>query len=140
MLSLTIWWLSFVERLSNDQETPYVIITPKMADLKYALVFGASGVTGWALVNEILNDYPQKGIFGGVIALTNRPLTLEQSRWPKDDRLSIVSGIDLLKGSQEDVEKTMKDKIPNLDKVTDHLFFGMFPRCPKEPQPGSSLF
>lgn len=94
-----------------------------MADLKYALVFGASGVTGWAFVNEVLNDYPKKGTFGGVIALTNRPLTLEQSRWPKDDRLTIVSGIDLLQGSQEDLEKALKERIPNLDKVTDHLFF-----------------
>ncbi|CAK7242297.1 MAG: hypothetical protein STHCBS139747_003784 [Sporothrix thermara] len=94
-----------------------------MAGLKYALVFGASGVTGWSVVNEILSDYPKKGTFGGVIALTNRPLSLEQSRWPQDDRLTIVSGIDLLKGSQEDLERTMQDSIPGLDKVTDHYFF-----------------
>lgn len=30
---------------------------------KRAIVFGASGVTGWSFVNEILNDYPEKGIW-----------------------------------------------------------------------------
>ncbi|OAA67104.1 hypothetical protein SPI_01680 [Niveomyces insectorum RCEF 264] len=94
-----------------------------MADLKYALVFGASGVTGWSVVSEMLHDYPRKGVWGGVVALTNRPLSVELSQWPKDDRLAIVSGIDLLAGSQEDLERAMKAKIPHLDKITDSLYF-----------------
>jgi hypothetical protein len=98
-----------------------------MAGDKFALIFGASGVSGWALVNEILNDYPKKGIWGGVYALTNRPLSLEQSQWPKDDRLHIMSGIDLLKGSQEDLEKTMKEKLPMISKVTHYIFLGERP-------------
>lgn len=89
---------------------------------KSALIFGASGVTGWAFVNEILNDYPKKGTWTKVHALTNRPLSLEDSKWPKDSRLNIVSGIDLLKGSQEELEKTMKEKIEGVEEVT-HVYY-----------------
>ena len=92
---------------------------------KYALVFGASGVTGWSMVHELLHDYPHPGVWGGVVALTNRPLSLEQSHWPADDnRLSIVSGIDLLKGSLEDVEAAIKSNVPCLDKITDVFYLG----------------
>lgn len=89
---------------------------------KSALVFGASGVTGWAFINEILHDYPKPGIWKRVHALTNRPLSQEQSQWPKDPRLNIVSGIDLLKGSQEELEATIKQKIPDVAEVT-HVYY-----------------
>jgi hypothetical protein len=89
---------------------------------KSALVFGASGVTGWSFVNEILNDYPKKGVWDKVHALTNRPLKQEDSMWKKDARLNIVSGIDLLKGSQEDLENELKAKVDGIDKVT-HVYY-----------------
>lgn len=89
---------------------------------KRALVFGASGVSGWAMVNEILNDYPEQGIWGGVVALTNRPLSLEQSQWPRDSRLSIVSGVDILAGSQQDLENTLKARVPEIGSIT-HMIY-----------------
>src|ERR1700712_2902419 len=89
---------------------------------KTALIFGASGVTGWSVVNEILNDYPQKGVWDKVHALTNRPLSQEDSHWPNDPRLNIVSGIDLLKGCQEDLEKELKNKVQGIEKVT-HVYY-----------------
>jgi hypothetical protein len=89
---------------------------------KVALVFGASGVSGWSFVNEILNDYPKKGIWGEVYALTNRPLDPEKTLWPKDDRLKVVSGIDLLKGSQDDLESALKNGVKDISKVT-HVFY-----------------
>jgi hypothetical protein len=89
---------------------------------KSAIVFGASGVTGWSFVNEILNDYPKKGTWDKVHALTNRPLSQKESFWPADQRLNIVSGIDLLKGSQEDLETELKGKVKGIDKVT-HVYF-----------------
>lgn len=89
---------------------------------KSALVFGASGVTGWSFVNEILNDYPKPGIWSKVHALTNRPLSQEQSQWPNDPRLNIVSGIDLLKGTQEELENEMKQKIKGIEDVT-HVYY-----------------
>jgi nucleoside-diphosphate-sugar epimerase len=89
---------------------------------KSALVFGASGVTGWSVVNEILNDYPKKGIWDKVYALTNRPLSVKDSFWPNDPRLNIVSGIDLLKGSQEELEAELKSKVQGIENVT-HVYF-----------------
>ncbi|CAG8951389.1 hypothetical protein HYFRA_00007301 [Hymenoscyphus fraxineus] len=88
---------------------------------KSALVFGASGVTGWALVNEILHDYPKKGNWSKVHALTNRPLSQSDSFWPKDDRLNIVSGIDLLQGTQEEVVAKLSE-IEGVSDVT-HVYY-----------------
>jgi hypothetical protein len=89
---------------------------------KSALIFGASGVTGWAFVNEILNDYPEENIWTKVHALTNRPLKQEDSLWPNDPRLNIVSGVDLLAGSQDDLEATLKQKVEGVEKVT-HVYY-----------------
>lgn len=89
---------------------------------KSALIFGASGVSGWAFVNEILHDYPKPGVWGKVHALTNRPLSREISMWPADDRLNIVSGIDLLAGTQNDLERELRAKIEGVDRVT-HVYY-----------------
>lgn len=88
---------------------------------KSALVFGASGVSGWSFVNEILNDYPKKDIWRKVHALTNRPLKQSDSFWSNDPRLNIVSGIDLLQGSQIDVEKSLAN-IVGVQEVT-HVYY-----------------
>ena len=88
---------------------------------KRALVFGASGVTGWSFINELLNDYPKKGIWEGVVAMTNRPLKQEDSFWPADSRLQIVSGVNLL-GSQEEIERALKGKVNDIDKIT-HVYY-----------------
>ncbi|CAK4031922.1 Hypothetical predicted protein [Lecanosticta acicola] len=84
---------------------------------KKALIWGASGVTGWSFVNEILNDYPEKGTWDSVTALTNRPLKQEDSLWPRDSRLQIVSGVNLLAG-QEDIEAALKEHVKDIDKIT----------------------
>lgn len=89
---------------------------------KSALVFGASGVTGWSFINEILSDYPKSGTWKRAHALTNRPLSQEQSQWPNDPRLNIVSGIDLLANSQADLEKELNSKIPDINEVT-HVYY-----------------
>lgn len=95
---------------------------------KKALVFGASGVTGWSFVNEILNDYPEKGVWDGVVAMTNRPLKREDSLWPVDDRLQIVSGVDLLKGSQDDLESALKQKVQHIESITHVYYLGKLHR------------
>lgn len=89
---------------------------------KSALVFGASGVTGWSFINEILSDYPAKNIWKRAHALSNRPLTLSQSQWPEDPRLNMVSGIDLLAHNQESLETELQQKVPDIGEVT-HLYF-----------------
>lgn len=89
---------------------------------KHALVFGASGITGWAIVNQILNSYPSADTFTKVTALTNRPLSPEAAKWPKSDKLEVVSGLDLLKGSQEELESGMKQRMTDIESVT-HVYF-----------------
>lgn len=97
---------------------------------KSALIFGASGVTGWAFVNEILHDYPTKGIWSRVYALTNRSLQQSDSLWPSDARLNIVSGIDLLKGCQDDLENALR-KVEGIEKVTHVYYLGETPSYQK---------
>jgi hypothetical protein len=92
---------------------------------KTALVFGASGVSGWSFVNEMLNGYPEQGVWAKVHALTNRPLTREASTWPASPRLNIVSGIDLLAGTQEELEDTIRSKVTGIENVTHVYYLGM---------------
>ena len=94
----------------------------------HALIFGASGILGWAIVNEVLNNYPKTGTYAEVTALTNRPLTRDDALWPEADgegpELSIVSGIDLTKGTPDEVKQTLKQYVPNIASVTHVFYFG----------------
>jgi nucleoside-diphosphate-sugar epimerase len=94
----------------------------------HALVFGASGILGWAIVNEILNNYPNAGTYYKVTALTNRPLSRQDALWPESapgmPELNIVSGIDLTKGTVEEVKKVMKERVPGIETVTHVFYFG----------------
>ena len=91
---------------------------------KHAIVLGASGVSGWALVNELLHDYPKRNIWKRVTALTNRPLDRKVTLWPDDSRLELVSGIDLLAGSQEELDEMFKSKVPGVQTVTHVFYYG----------------
>jgi nucleoside-diphosphate-sugar epimerase len=88
----------------------------------HALVLGASGINGWAVVNQILLGYPAANVFSRVSALTNRPLSQEVSQWPKSDKLNIVSGLDLLKGSQTELQDAIKSRVESIETVT-HVYF-----------------
>ena len=102
--------------------------TPMMPSSgNHALVFGASGISGWAIVNQLLADYPEKGVFSTVTALTNRPLPAEYAQWPEDPRLNVVSGLDLMAGNQEDLTAKMKEKIKNVESVSQVYFYCEFP-------------
>ncbi|RDW60201.1 hypothetical protein BP5796_11807 [Coleophoma crateriformis] len=101
----------------------------------HALVFGASGVAGWGVVEQLLEDYPIKGTFSTTTALVNRPLTFEESRWPgpSPDRpeLDIVSGIDLTEGSPEDFAAVLKSKVKGIAEIT-HVYYYAYK--PDEPE------
>lgn len=92
---------------------------------KKALVFGASGVTGWSFVNELLNDYPKNGIWDAVVAMTNRPLKQKDSLWPADPRLQIVSGVNLL-DTQQSIERALKDSVKGIDQITHVYYLGAY--------------
>ncbi|KAL3443741.1 hypothetical protein BJX65DRAFT_320432 [Aspergillus insuetus] len=92
-----------------------------MADLtNVALIFGASGISGWAVTKCALS-YPTPTTFTRVIGLTNRPLPLEQSGLPHDPRLELYSGVNL-RASLDEVLARLQETVPNLEDVT-HVYY-----------------
>lgn len=111
--------LLFREELTSVDES-----APLTTMGNHALVFGATGIQGWAVVNQILNGYPSEDAFDKVTALTNRPIT-EKMLWPESKKMQTVSGINLLTDQgQQGLEKEMKEKIAEVEKVTHMFFFG----------------
>ena len=91
---------------------------------------GASGITGWAIVNDILNGFPTPETFDSVTALTNRPLSPEAAQWPASPKLQVVSGVDILTSKgQEGLEAELKEKVKNIDHITHVYFFGECTPC-----------
>ena len=86
---------------------------------KSALVFGASGITGWAIANTALT-YPSKDTFSRVIALRKRPLSRKDSKFPEDSCLVLQSGVDL-SGDEASIVESLK-LIEGISKVT-HVYF-----------------
>lgn len=95
-----------------------------------ALVFGASGISGWSVTKDCLS-YPSTDTFSRVIGLTNRPRSSKECGLPEDERLEIHSGINL-RGSLEEVLKEMKDKIPHIEEVTHMYYCGMVCMQPRQ--------
>lgn len=94
-----------------------------------ALVFGASGISGWAVTKNLLS-YPTPTTFSRIIALTNLPLELSESCLPEDDpRLQFHHGVNL-RGKQEEVVKQMKAAIPDVEEVTHVYYLG---KCSNHP-------
>lgn len=94
----------------------------RTASSRTALVFGASGITGWAIVREATR-YPASDTFNRIIGLTNRPLDPKSSFLPNDDRVILTSGIDLTVGA-EIVSGKLRD-VPGIEDVTDVYFAGV---------------
>ena len=88
--------------------------------MSHALIFGASGISGWALLNEIIS-YPTPTTFAKITGLSNRPLTLKQAYLPHDLRLNLVNGVDLTK-SVEEVVQMLKEKVEDVQTIS-HVFF-----------------
>ena len=86
----------------------------------HALIFGVSGVSGWAIAREALS-YPDRSKFSLVTALSNRPLSTLDSALPADPRLQLASGVDLTQ-PVEDVMQMLRNKVKHVNTVT-HIFF-----------------
>ncbi|KAJ5919714.1 hypothetical protein N7454_009549 [Penicillium verhagenii] len=100
-----------------------------MGDQKHAIVFGASGLIGWSLVNQLLSSYPSVGTFSKVTAITNRPITVSDSHWPESvpnqPDLQLVSGIDLRDGDGVELAGELKRTVRNVESVT-HIYYLVF--------------
>lgn len=96
----------------------------------HALVFGASGILGWGIVDQILKNYPAKSKFSKVTALSNRPLSRSSSLWPAASPhtpdLQIIDGIDLTKGTLDEMKVVLETRVPDIKDVTHIYYFGIF--------------
>ncbi|KAK5991891.1 Short chain dehydrogenase sirQ [Cladobotryum mycophilum] len=88
-----------------------------------ALVFGASGITGWAVLREAL-QYPTANAFHRVIGLSNRPMDRSRFLLPEDKRLILAHGIDLTT-TVDDVAAKLSG-IESIGDVTDVYFAAYF--------------
>ncbi|KAL9604432.1 MAG: hypothetical protein Q9179_001848 [Wetmoreana sp. 5 TL-2023] len=93
---------------------------------KHAIVFGASGNIGWAVVDQLLSNYPSQETFSKVTALINRPLSLKDSFWPDEPsarpELQLVSGINLIDGTVESIRELLRSEVRGIEQVT-HIFY-----------------
>lgn len=116
-----------------------------VAQGRHALIFGASGISGWSLMKQCLS-YPSHSTFAHITGLCNRPADKHSLLLPDDPRLSIVSGIDLT-GPHETVVSELKKRVPGVEEVDTVFFCGIFlsffhfsfflllPSCPVLPDP-----
>ncbi|KAF2095426.1 hypothetical protein NA57DRAFT_79153 [Rhizodiscina lignyota] len=91
-----------------------------------ALIFGASGITGWAIVREAV-QYPTPETFRRIIGLTNRPFDRNTSLLPDDNRIELVAGLDLSAGPEAVTAKLRE--VPGIEEVTD-VFFAAYVQPP----------
>lgn len=104
-----------------------------MSPTKSALVFGASGLAGWGVVDQLLSNYPSEGTFSKVTALVNRPLKADDSYWPSPSlpKLSLISGINL---TSEGFMDEFVSKVEDIGSVTHVFYFGIsvyYSQCTK---------
>jgi hypothetical protein len=103
------------------------LLFPKFAIMSFtednqALVLGASGITGWAIVKEALT-YPTSTTFSRVIGLTSRPLTVKDAGLPQDARLQLYANLDLSKDIAGII--AYLHAIPNIKHIT-HVYFAAY--------------
>ncbi|KAI0967546.1 hypothetical protein F4678DRAFT_445955 [Xylaria arbuscula] len=107
----------------------------KMKEEGHAIVFGASGLIGWAVIDQLLRSSPEAGAFSKITAVTNRPTKLSESYWPEPDKirptLQLVSGVDLRQSDGATLSKSLKQEVKDIDTVT-HLFYLVFTSVPDD--------
>ncbi|RWA12169.1 hypothetical protein EKO27_g2924 [Xylaria grammica] len=99
----------------------------------HAIVFGASGLIGWAVVDQLLRCYPETSTFSRITAVTNREVTFSESHWPEPNaerpKLQLISGIDLRHGDGVMLANSLKQAVEDVETVT-HLFYLVFTAHP----------
>ncbi|GAW26860.1 putative sirq protein [Rosellinia necatrix] len=93
---------------------------------RHAIVFGASGLIGWAVVDQLLRSYPEAGAFSKITAVTNRRVQFAESHWPEPGanrpELHLVSGIDLRRGGGGALARSLDRAVEDIHTVT-HVFY-----------------
>lgn len=101
----------------------------------HAVVIGATGLLGWAVVDELLSAdgilAPQPPSFSSgfarVTALVNRPVRRDELFWPDwhpaQPELLVADGMDLAAGDEK-FAAVLKEKVPDVSTVTHAFYFG----------------
>jgi hypothetical protein len=110
LLFLSVTSKTFLKRMTTSA---------KIQKGHHALILGASGITGWAIMKATLS-YPSNDTFERVTGLTNRLLSIEDALLPNDSRLQLYAGLDLSKETSEILEYLMK--IDGIGETT-HVYF-----------------
>lgn len=102
---------------------------------RHAIVFGASGLIGWAIIDQLLRCYPEAGTFSKITAVTNRQIELTETHWPAPGigcpTLQLVPGVDLRHGDGAKLSSSLKQAVKDIDTVT-HLFYLGISLCHSE--------
>lgn len=97
-----------------------------MEQSNHAIVYGASGLVGWSIVNQLLKQYPEAGTFSKITAITNRPLDVSRLYWPETDstgpKLELVSGVDLRLADGPTFAESLNAKLEDIVSVT-HVYY-----------------
>jgi hypothetical protein len=103
-------------------------MTEERIPMQHAIVFGAAGLLGWSVVNQLLSSYPHMGTFSKVTAIMNRAVTEADLCFPETapDRptLEIVSGIDLNSGSGSSLATQLSEGMSETNTITHAFYFG----------------
>ncbi|RCI12450.1 hypothetical protein L249_1149 [Ophiocordyceps polyrhachis-furcata BCC 54312] len=93
-----------------------------MADENHALVFGATGLLGWGVLEQLLSD---EGTFTTVTAVLRRPTTAEELGLDSvSDKLTLADGVDLL--ADDDVGGRLLERVSGVERTTHVFYFGEF--------------
>ncbi|KAL4906790.1 hypothetical protein BDW74DRAFT_176400 [Aspergillus multicolor] len=96
-----------------------------MASNNHAIVFGAAGLLGWATLNQLLAP---SSPFSRITAVLNRPVSesdLHLPSGPDRPTLEIVSGVNLLRGTADNLANQLREKVKDAASIT-HVFYFVF--------------
>lgn len=93
---------------------------------RHALVLGASGISGWSLINQLLQSYPRAGTWSRITGVTRKPMSSEEvSSWPQsreDQAFRLVSGFDIHNDPKQTLMAKFQEEVPDIHTVT-HLYY-----------------
>lgn len=75
----------------------------------HALVIGASGITGWGILHNLLT-YPTPTTWSSIVGLTSRTLSRADALLPReeDKRIRLHSGLDLMAPDRGEAVEMLK--------------------------------
>jgi hypothetical protein len=95
----------------------------KLSRENHALIFGASGITGWAITNLLFSNFPCADAFSKVTALANRPLELEDTLWSESEKPQMGTVNLMHEGGEEGIVEEL-NKLEDVESTSHVYFFG----------------